>query len=89
MYKQLELILNRTTSGKHLALQKRMGMLILLRLPRPFKQGKKIVFSYPKWKVLDNLLVAFLSLGVAEEEDTLPHWWGIRKMYFAGLLSLI
>lgn len=40
-YKQLELILNRTTSGKHLALQKRMGMLILLRLPIPFRTGEE------------------------------------------------
>lgn len=65
-----------------------MGTLILLRLPRPFEQGKKVVFSYPKWKVLDNLPVAFLSPGVAEKGDTLPRW-GIRKVYFAGLLSLI
>lgn len=86
MYKQLELILTRTTSGKHLALQKRMGMLILLR---PFEQGKKVAFSYPKWEVLDNLPVAFLSPGVSEEGGTLPHWWGIRKVYFAGLLNRI
>lgn len=89
MYKQLELILNSTTSGKHLALRKRMGMLILLRLPGPFDQGKKVVFSYSKREVLDNLPVAFLSPGMAEEGDTLPRWWGIRKVCFAGLLSLI
>lgn len=40
--KQLELILNRTTSGKHLTLQKRMGMLILPSLPSSFEMGMKV-----------------------------------------------
>lgn len=44
-------------------------MLVLPRLPSSFEKGKNVgfLFSYSKWKMLDNLPTELLSPEVAEK----------------------